>query len=35
LMFRFEADSEKSLLHIQQQFTAVLYQIKPDIELPF
>ncbi len=35
LTFRFEADNEKSLAHIQQQFEALLRQVKPDIELPF
>lgn len=35
LTFRFEADSEKSLVHIQQQFEYLLRQVKEDIELPF
>jgi len=35
LSFRFEADSEKSLAHIQQQFAALLHQVKPELELPF
>jgi phosphomannomutase/phosphoglucomutase len=35
LTFRFEADSEKSLAHIQQQFTDLLQQVRPDMELPF
>jgi len=35
LSFRFEADSEKSLVHIQQQFIDLLHQIEPAIILPF
>ena len=35
LSFRFEADSEKSLIHIQQQFIELLLKVKPDIVLPF
>ncbi len=35
LTFRFEADSEKSLAHIQEQFKALLQKVKPDIQLPF
>ena len=35
LTFRFEADTEKSLAHIQQQFSDLLHQVKPGIELPF
>jgi phosphomannomutase/phosphoglucomutase len=35
LTFRFEADSEKALAHIQQQFKDLLLQVKPDIKLPF
>jgi phosphomannomutase/phosphoglucomutase len=35
LTFRFEADSEKSLAHIQRQFTELFQIIKPDLVLPF
>ena len=35
LTFRFEADSEKALAHIQQQFKDLLLHVKPNINLPF
>lgn len=35
ITFRFEADNEKALAHIQQQFRELLLAIKPDIQLPF
>jgi len=35
LSLRFEADNEKSLMHIQSQFKELLEQFKPDIVLPF
>lgn len=35
LTFRFEADTEKSLLHIQRQFEDLLRRIKPELDLPF
>jgi len=35
LTFRFEADNEKSLAHIQHQFSDLLHKVKPEIELPF
>ncbi|MFM8330304.1 MAG: phosphomannomutase/phosphoglucomutase [Candidatus Methylumidiphilus sp.] len=35
LSFRFEADTEKALATIQQQFENLMIQVNPDIELPF
>lgn len=35
LTFRFEADSEKALEHIQQQFKEQILQVEPDLKLPF
>ena len=35
LIFRFEADNEKALAHIKEQFKELLRQVKPDIKLPF
>lgn len=35
LSFRFEADSEKSLAHIQSQFKQLLEEHLPDLKLPF
>ncbi|MCX7112425.1 MAG: phosphomannomutase/phosphoglucomutase [Proteobacteria bacterium] len=35
LTFRFEADNEKALDHIQEQFRDLILAVKPDIKLPF
>ena len=35
LTFRFEADNEKALAHIQEQFRDLILAVKPDIKLPF
>ncbi len=35
ITFRFEADNEKALAHIQEQFRDLLLAVKPDIKLPF
>ena len=35
LVFRFEADSEPALAHIQQKFREVMQQVLPDRQLPF
>ena len=35
LTFRFEADDDKAMAHIQEQFRDLLRQVIPDIKLPF
>jgi phosphomannomutase/phosphoglucomutase len=35
LVIRFEADNEAAMRRIQEQFRALLKQVKPDIALPF
>ena len=35
LNFRFEADSDKALAHIQKQFRDLVLQVKPGLKLPF
>jgi phosphomannomutase/phosphoglucomutase len=35
LTFRFEADTDKALAHIQRQFKELLVRVKPNIRLPF
>lgn len=35
LTFRFEADNEKALAHIQEQFKELVMQVGPDINIPF
>jgi len=35
LVVRFEADSPEALVEIQDQFTVLMTQIKPDIVLPY